>query len=88
MLIHAAAGSVGHLAAQIAKARGAYVIGTARAAKHPFLAELGVDEAIDYIQQSFEDVVRDIDIVLDLVGGRERHAVVADASRRRPIDLR
>ncbi len=50
VLILAAAGGVGHLAVQIAKARGAYVLGTARAAKHAFLRELGVDEAIDYTQ--------------------------------------
>src|SRR6185436_20651544 len=48
VLVHAAAGGIGHLAVQIAKARGAYVIGTARAENHAFLAELGADEAIDY----------------------------------------
>jgi NADPH:quinone reductase-like Zn-dependent oxidoreductase len=68
VLIHAAAGGVGHLAVQIAKARGAYVIGTARSAKHPFLAELGVDEAIDYTQTDVAETVRDTDVVLDLVG--------------------
>ena len=52
MLIHAAAGGVGHLAVQIAKARGAYVIGTASAAKHDFLRELGADEVIDYRQRA------------------------------------
>lgn len=69
VLIHAAAGGVGHLAAQIAKARGAYVIGTARAARHGFLADLGVDEAIDYTAQDAGATVRDADVVLDLVGG-------------------
>jgi NADPH:quinone reductase-like Zn-dependent oxidoreductase len=69
VLIHAAAGGIGHLAVQIAKSRGAYVIGTARAAKHGFLAELGVDEAIDYTQQDAGAVVRDVDVVLDLAGG-------------------
>ena len=68
MLILAAAGGVGHLAVQIAKARGAYVIGTARAAKHAFLAGLGADEAIDYTSEPVEDRVRDVDVVLDLVG--------------------
>ena len=48
VLILAAAGGVGHLAVQIAKARGAYVIGTARPEKHAFLASLGADEAVDY----------------------------------------
>ncbi|MFC4887598.1 NADP-dependent oxidoreductase [Streptomyces beijiangensis] len=69
VLIHAAAGGVGHLAVQIAKARGAYVIGTARAAKHDFVRALGADEVVDYTQTPFEDAVSDIDIVLDAVGG-------------------
>jgi NADPH:quinone reductase-like Zn-dependent oxidoreductase len=69
VLVHAAAGGVGHLAVQIAKARGAYVIGTARAAKHDFLRELGVDEAIDYTMTPFEEAVSDVDIVLDGIGG-------------------
>jgi NADPH:quinone reductase-like Zn-dependent oxidoreductase len=68
VLIHAAAGGVGHLAVQIAKARGAHVIGTARADRHEFLRELGVDDPIDYTTTPFEDVVSDVDIVLDGVG--------------------
>ncbi|BDH16321.1 NADP-dependent oxidoreductase [Streptomyces hygroscopicus] len=69
VLIHAAAGGVGHLAVQIAKSRGAYVIGTARQAKHDFLRGLGADELIDYTQQDFAEAVRDVDIVLDTIGG-------------------
>jgi NADPH:quinone reductase-like Zn-dependent oxidoreductase len=69
VLIHAAAGGVGHLAVQIAKSRGAHVVGTASASKLPFLAEIGVDEAMDYTRQSVEDAVRDVDVVMDLVGG-------------------
>jgi NADPH:quinone reductase-like Zn-dependent oxidoreductase len=69
VLIHAAAGGVGHLALQIAKARGAYVIGTARADKHDFLRELGVDEPIDYTATPFEELVSEVDIVLDAIGG-------------------
>jgi NADPH:quinone reductase-like Zn-dependent oxidoreductase len=68
VLILAAAGGVGHLAVQIAKARGAYVIGTARSPKHAFLAGLGADELIDYTSEPVEDAVRDVDVVLDLVG--------------------
>jgi NADPH:quinone reductase-like Zn-dependent oxidoreductase len=68
VLIHAAAGGVGHLAVQIAKARGAYVMGTARAAKHHHLRELGVDEPIDYTTTPWEQTVSDVDIVLDGVG--------------------
>ncbi|MGW6535513.1 NADP-dependent oxidoreductase [Streptomyces sp. NPDC055051] len=69
VLVHAAAGGVGHFAVQIAKARGAYVIGTASAAKHDLVRELGADEVIDYREARFEDVVTDVDIVLDGLGG-------------------
>ena len=69
VLILGAAGGVGHLAVQIAKARGTHVTGTARAAKHAFLAELGADETVDYTTQAVEDVVTGADVVLDLVGG-------------------
>jgi NADPH:quinone reductase-like Zn-dependent oxidoreductase len=71
VLIHAAAGGVGHLAVQIATARGAHVVGTARAEKHDFLRELGVDQPIDYTEQDFEEVISEVDVVLDLVGTEE-----------------
>jgi NADPH:quinone reductase-like Zn-dependent oxidoreductase len=70
VLVHAAAGGVGHLAVQIAKSQGAYVIGTARADDHPFLADLGIDESIDYTREDVGAAVRDVDVVLDLVGGQ------------------
>ncbi len=69
VLVHAAAGGVGHLAVQIAKARGAHVIGTASAPKHDFVRRLGADEVIDYTQNDFAEAVRDVDVVLDAVGG-------------------
>ncbi|MFK0257718.1 NADP-dependent oxidoreductase [Streptomyces sp. NPDC090445] len=69
VLVHAAAGGVGHLAVQIAKARGAYVIGTASAAKHEVLRELGADELIDYRAGDFAEAVSDVDVVLDALGG-------------------
>jgi NADPH:quinone reductase-like Zn-dependent oxidoreductase len=69
VLIHGAAGGVGHLAVQIAKARGAYVIGTASAAKHGLLRELGADEVIDYRAQDFTEAVAEVDVVLDGLGG-------------------
>ncbi|MEU5096500.1 NADP-dependent oxidoreductase [Streptomyces sp. NPDC020996] len=69
VLIHAAAGGVGHVATQIAKARGAYVIGTASAGKHDFLRGIGVDEAIDYRATDFAEAVKDVDVVLDTIGG-------------------
>lgn len=69
VLVHAAAGGVGHLAVQIAKIHGAHVIGTARAAQHGFLRDLGADELIDYTTTRFEEAVGDLDLVVDLVGG-------------------
>ncbi|MFF7970082.1 zinc-binding dehydrogenase [Streptomyces sp. NPDC007905] len=69
VLIHAAAGGVGHVAVQIAKAHGAYVIGTASAGKHDFLREIGVDETIDYRSTDVTEAVRDVDVVLDTLGG-------------------
>lgn len=69
VLIHAAAGGVGTNAVQLAKWKGAYVIGTASAQNHDFLRDLGVDEVIDYKAVRFEEAVHDVDIVLDTVGG-------------------
>jgi NADPH:quinone reductase-like Zn-dependent oxidoreductase len=69
VLIHAAAGGVGHLAVQIAKARGAYVIGTASAPNHDLVRGLGADEMIDYHSTDFAQAVSDVDVVLETVGG-------------------
>ncbi|MEU3734969.1 NADP-dependent oxidoreductase [Streptomyces sp. NPDC033538] len=69
VLIHAAAGGVGHVAVQIAKARGAHVIGTASAGKHEFLRSLGADETVDYRETDFAEAVKDVDVVLDTIGG-------------------
>src|SRR5437879_5791744 len=69
VLIHAAAGGVGSFAVQLAKAKGAYVIGTASSKNQAFLGELGVDQAVDYQKTRFEDAVRDVDVVLDTGGG-------------------
>ena len=69
LLIHGAAGGVGHLALQIAKARGANVIATARVEQHEWLRELGADVTIDYRKQRFEDLVPgDLDAVIDFPG--------------------
>ncbi|MFC6066800.1 NADP-dependent oxidoreductase [Streptomyces ochraceiscleroticus] len=68
VLIHAAAGGVGHFAVQLAKHLGAHVIGTASAAKHDWLRRLGADELVDYTAVRFEDEIRDVDVVIDLVG--------------------
>ncbi|MFM9708448.1 NADP-dependent oxidoreductase [Streptomyces galilaeus] len=69
VLIHAAAGGVGHVAVQLAKELGAYVIGTARAANHDLLLGLGADELIDYTTTDFRTSIAPVDAVLDLVGG-------------------
>ena len=68
VLIHAAAGGVGHHAVQIAKARGAYVIGTASAGHHDLLRGLGADELIDYTETDFAAEVSDVDVVLNAIG--------------------
>lgn len=69
VLIHGAAGGVGHLAVQFAKVRGARVIATGRGGDAELLRTLGADEVIDADAERFEDRVRDIDLVIDLVGG-------------------
>jgi NADPH:quinone reductase-like Zn-dependent oxidoreductase len=69
VLIHAAAGGVGTFAVQLAKWKGAYVIGTASARNRDFLRQLGADEVIDYQATPFEEVVREVDVVFDTLGG-------------------
>jgi len=69
VLVHAAAGGVGHVAVQIAKAHGAYVIGTASAGHHDLVRGLGADEMIDYNMTDFAAAVRDVDVVLEVMGG-------------------
>lgn len=68
VLIHGAAGGVGHIAVQLAKLRGAKVIGTA-SENIDLLDSLGVDQAINYAETPFEDVVEGVDVVLDTMGG-------------------
>ncbi|GAA1655709.1 NADP-dependent oxidoreductase [Nonomuraea maheshkhaliensis] len=73
VLITAAAGGVGHFAVQFAWHLGAHVIATASAARHPWLRELGAEEVIDYTATRFEQAVKDVDVVIDLVGdGQDR----------------
>jgi Raf kinase inhibitor-like YbhB/YbcL family protein len=69
VLIHGGAGGVGHLAIQLAKAKGAIVITTVGGDDLDFARELGADQAIDYKRERFEEIVRDVDVVFDLVGG-------------------
>src|SRR5881409_1031517 len=68
VLIHGGSGGVGSFAIQIAKARGAKVIATASTANQDLLKQLGADVSIDYTKQKFEDVAKDVDVVLDSIG--------------------
>ncbi|MEU0270254.1 NADP-dependent oxidoreductase [Streptomyces sp. NPDC006307] len=65
VLIHRAAGGVGHLAVQIAKARGAHVIALASEPKHAFVRSLGADEVLDYRTTDYTEAVQDVDVVFD-----------------------
>ncbi|MEV6540282.1 NADP-dependent oxidoreductase [Streptomyces sp. NPDC051665] len=69
VLVHGGGGGVGHVAIQIAKALGAYVVTTAGGNKREFVEGLGADEVIDYTAVDFAATVRDIDVVLDTIGG-------------------
>ncbi len=69
VLIHGGSGGVGHFAIQFAKARGAHVITTVSEKHVGFVKAIGADEVIDYKKQRFEDVVRDVDMVFDLIAG-------------------
>ncbi|MYN30049.1 zinc-binding dehydrogenase [Duganella sp. CY42W] len=69
VLVNGAAGGVGHFAVQLAKWRGARVIAVASGEHTAMLRDLGADEVIDYTQTAAEDVVRDVDLVIDAVGG-------------------
>lgn len=69
VLVHGGAGGSGSVIVQLAKARGAYVIATASAPNHKYLKEIGADEVIDYRATRFEDKVRNVDVVVDTVGG-------------------
>jgi NADPH:quinone reductase-like Zn-dependent oxidoreductase len=72
ILVHAAAGGVGHVAVQLAKWRGARVIGTASGRNKAFLRQIGVDQVVDYTTTRFDQVVRQVDVVLDPLGGATR----------------
>lgn len=69
VLIHGAAGGVGTYAVQLAHLYGAHVIATASLRNAPFLHDLGADEVVDYASNRFEDKIKDVDVVLDAIGG-------------------
>lgn len=87
VLVHAAAGGVGHLAVQIAKHLGAHVIATASSGRHPWLSELGADETVDYTSVRFEEVVQDVDVVIDLVGDAQDSTSTRSLQTLRPGGL-
>lgn len=68
VVIHGGGGGVGHIAIQLAKALGAYVITTSSAAKTTFVRELGADESIDYNAADYSQILKDVDVVFDLIG--------------------
>jgi NADPH:quinone reductase-like Zn-dependent oxidoreductase len=74
VLIHGGAGGVGHLAVQFAKSVGAHVIATASGRDVEFVRELGADEAIDYQTSAFDRIVKEVDMVFDLIGGETRES--------------
>src|SRR5437867_9184386 len=69
ILITGASGAVGSMAVQLAKVKGAHVIGTGSGRNEEFVRKLGADEFIDYKKAKFEDEVRGVDVVFDTVGG-------------------
>jgi NADPH:quinone reductase-like Zn-dependent oxidoreductase len=81
VLVNGAAGGVGHLALQLAKWKGARVIAVASGAHETFLRELGADEFIDYTKERPEEVARDVDLVLDTVGGPDSRRFLQTVKR-------
>lgn len=98
VLVHGGAGGVGSLVVQLAKARGAHVIATASARNHDYLRRIGADDVVDYQTVRFEDAVKDVDVVVDTVGGetlqrspavlREGGRLVSMAGRTTPVMCR
>src|SRR5437899_7700252 len=74
VLIHGAAGGVGSFAVQFAKWKGARVLGTASGAHVEQVRQLGADEVIDYRKTKFDEVARDVDVVLDTIGGETQES--------------
>lgn len=81
VLVNGAAGGVGHLALQLARWRGARVVAVASGPHESFLCDLGADEVVDYTKVRPEDVVHDLDLVLDCVGGPESRRLLRTLRR-------
>lgn len=73
VLIHAASGGVGSLALQLAKTFGCFTVGTTSTKNVDFVKSLGADQVIDYRNQDFTKILKDVDIVLDTIGGQTQH---------------
>jgi NADPH:quinone reductase-like Zn-dependent oxidoreductase len=74
VLVNGAGGGVGHFAVQLAKAGGAaHVIGVASGRHEAFIKDLGADRFVDYTRTAVEDVVREVDVLIDTVGGPDGH---------------
>lgn len=69
VLVNGAAGGVGHFAVQVAKLKGAHVVAVASGRHEQLLRELGADQFIDYTKTPPEDVAKDVDLVVDALGG-------------------
>jgi NADPH:quinone reductase-like Zn-dependent oxidoreductase len=82
VLINGAAGGVGHFALQLAKWKGARVVAVASGAHESFLSELGADQFIDYTKSRPEELVHDVDLVLDTVGGPDSNRFLRTLKRR------
>jgi len=77
VLITAGAGGVGHFAVQFARHLGAHVVATASAANHAWLRELGADEVVDYHDPGYETRIKDLDAIVELVGGADGPRLVS-----------
>lgn len=87
ILIHAGAGGVGHFAVQFARFFGAWVIATGSTRNVGWLTELGANEVIDYTTTKFDEVVKDVDVVIDLIGNVHDETGTRSLSVLRPGGL-
>jgi NADPH:quinone reductase-like Zn-dependent oxidoreductase len=81
VLVHGGSGGVGHMAVQLAKAKGAHVSTTVGSDNVEFARKLGADTVIDYRNERFDDMLKDVDLVLDLVGGHTQQRSFATLKR-------
>jgi NADPH:quinone reductase-like Zn-dependent oxidoreductase len=87
VVIHGAAGNVGAYAVQLARRAGIRTIATAATDQIAFVRDLEADAVIDFQTQRFEDAARNVDAVLDLVGGETQKTLIPDPASRRQADF-